>query len=88
MNNERIYYSHEAEIHMMRIRALMTLIFLSFGLAIGAGLALLFAPASGKVTRHDLAKNVEEAMHSGREKIKPMMQKAQKEFSELHEKMD
>lgn len=69
MNDERIYYSNDAEMHVMRIQALITLVFLSFGLAIGAGLALLFAPATGKTTRHNIAKSVEDGIQSGREKL-------------------
>lgn len=88
MNNERIYYSHDAEMHAMRIRALITLVFLTFGLVIGAGLALLFAPATGKTTRHDIAKGVEDGMQSGRDKMKPMLRKAKKELSALREKID
>jgi len=48
MTNDRVYYSHDAEMHAMRDRAVLTLAFLAFGLGIGAVLALLFAPMSGK----------------------------------------
>jgi gas vesicle protein len=88
MNTERIYYSHDAQIHAMRIQASITLAFLTFGLAIGAVLALLFAPATGKTTRHDIVKGVEDGLQSGRERIKPMMKQAKKDLSEQIEKIN
>jgi len=88
MNNERIYYSHDAEMHVMRIRALITLVFLTFGLAIGAGLALLFAPATGKTTRHNISKTIEEGMQTGRDTVEPMMKQAKTDLTKLREKID
>ena len=88
MTDERIYYSHDAEIHEMWIKALISVTSLTSGLVIGAGLALLFAPATGKTTRHNLSKNVEEGMQTGRDSIEPMMKKAKKDLNELREKID
>lgn len=88
MNKERIYYSHDAEMYAMRIRASITLVFLTFGLAIGAGLALLFAPATGKTTRHNVSKNIGEGVQTGLNAIEPMVKQAKKDLSELREKID
>ena len=88
MNNERIFYSHDAEMHAMRVRTVITLVFLTFGLAIGAVLALLFAPASGKATRHELAKSVEEGMRTGRETVEPIIKQAEKDLSELRKNVE
>jgi gas vesicle protein len=88
MTDERIYYSHDAEIHAMRIKALITVVSLTSGLVIGAGLALLFAPATGKTTRHNISKNVEEGVQTGRDTIEPMIKQAKKDLNELREKID
>ena len=88
MNSDRIYYSHDAEMHAMRERAVHTLIFLTFGLAIGAVLALLFAPMSGRKARRDLGKSVEEGLQSGREAVEPMVKRAEKEFDELKKNVE
>jgi gas vesicle protein len=88
MNNERIYYSHDAEVHEIRIRTVITLIFLTLGLGIGAALALLFAPASGKTMRHELAKGVEEGMRTGRETVEPIVKQAGKDLSEMRKNVE
>ena len=84
MNSDRIYYSHEAEIHAVRDMARATLLCLMFGLGIGAVLALLFAPSSGKKIRKQLAKTVEEGLNNGRDAVEPMVKRVEKEFDELH----
>lgn len=83
MNNDRIYYSHDAEMHAMRERTLMTLVLLTLGLGIGAALALLFAPSSGKKTRHDFAKSVGDGMQDGRDAVEPTVQRLEEKFNEL-----
>jgi gas vesicle protein len=88
MNNDRIYYSHDAETHAMRDRTVLTLVCLTFGLGIGAALALLFAPTSGKVTRHDLARSVEDGLHTGRDTIEPVVKRVEKEFDELKKNVE
>ena len=88
MNNDRVYYSHDAEMHAMRDRTVLALVFLTFGLGIGAALALLFAPFSGKTTRHDLARSVEEGLQTGRETVEPMVKRVEKEFGELQKNVE
>ena len=88
MNSDRIYYSHDAEIHALRVRAVLTLVFLTFGLGIGAALALLFAPSSGKIIRHDLTRSVEDGLQTGRETVEPMMKRVEKEFGELQKNVE
>jgi gas vesicle protein len=88
MNNDRIYYSHAAEMHAMRDRTMLTLICLTLGLGIGAALALLFAPTSGKTVRHDLARSVEEGMQTGREAVEPMVKRIEKEFDDLKKNVE
>ncbi|HLW39202.1 MAG TPA: YtxH domain-containing protein [Brumimicrobium sp.] len=46
------------------------------GAVIGAGLALLFAPASGKETREKIAKKAEEAKDAVADSIKSLGNKA------------
>jgi gas vesicle protein len=88
MNNDRIYYSHDAEIHSMHARNLLTLVFLMFGLGIGAILALLFAPSSGKSTRHDLVKSVGEGLRTGRDAVEPIVKRVEKEFGDLQKNVE
>jgi gas vesicle protein len=88
MNSDRIYYSHDAEMHAMRDRTMLTLAFLTFGLGIGTILALLFAPSSGKTTRRDLAKSVEEGLKTGREAVEPVVKRVEKEFDEIKKNVE
>jgi gas vesicle protein len=88
MNNDRVYYSHDAETHAMRVRTVLTLIFLTFGLGIGAILALLFAPTSGKKTRHELAKSVEDGLNSGRDALEPVVRRLEAEFAEMRKNVE
>ena len=88
MNNDRIYYSHNAETQAMHATIRLTLLFLTIGLGIGAILALLFAPASGKKIRDELAKTVEDGLESGREAVEPMVKRLEKDFDELHKRVE
>jgi gas vesicle protein len=78
MNSDRIYYSHDAEVRAVREMALATLLCLMFGLGIGAVLALLFAPSSGKKVRDDLANTMEEGLDSGRDAVEPISEASRK----------
>jgi gas vesicle protein len=88
MNNDRIYYSHEAEMHAMRDRTVLRLVFLTFGLGIGAILALLFAPISGKKVRDDLTKTVGDGWNNGRDAVEPMVKRIEKEFDDLKKNVE
>jgi len=83
MNNERVYYSHNAEVQAGRDRTVLALVFLTFGMTIGTGLALLFAPMSGKKTRDGLTKTLEQGLKDSREMVEPMTERVEKEFSDL-----
>jgi hypothetical protein len=69
MNSDRTYYSHDAEMRAMRERLVLSVLILLVGLGTGALLALLYAPSTGKQTRHDLAKGIEEGVQTGRDAI-------------------
>jgi gas vesicle protein len=88
MNTDRIYYSHDAEMNAMRDRRMLSLVFLAFGLGIGITLALLFAPTSGKKTRHELTRSVEEGLHTGRENVEPLVKRLEEEFAELRKNVE
>lgn len=88
MNNDRIYYSRDAQMHAMRFRAVLTMLFLSFGLGIGAVIALLFAPASGKKTRHNLAKSVEEGLNTSRDNVEPLVKRLEEELADLRKNVE
>ncbi len=88
MSENRIYYSHEGEMRAARETIWLTLICLAFGLSIGAGLALLFAPSSGRKIRMDLARTMEEGLNSGQEAVRPMIRQLEREFSELRKTVE
>jgi gas vesicle protein len=88
MNNERIYYSQEAEIRAMRNRTVLALVFMTFGLGIGAALALLFAPSSGKTTRHEIAESVDDGLHASRETVEPIIKRLEDQFNDLRKNVE
>lgn len=88
MNNDRIYYSHDAEIHAMRKMTKVIALCLLVGLGIGAVLALLFAPSSAKEVRDDLTKAVRQGWNRGREAIEPMVKRVGKEFGEMQKNVE
>jgi gas vesicle protein len=80
-SNERIYYSHDTASRAMRARAIVTIVFMTLGIGIGAAIALLFAPSSGKETREEIMENVEDGLDAGQDKLEPTMKKLGKQFS-------
>ncbi len=88
MSNERIYYSHDAEVRAVRETARLTLLCLALGAGIGAVLALLFAPASGKKTRANVARTVEEGLADGRKAVEPIVHKIEEEVSDLRNSVE
>jgi gas vesicle protein len=88
MHTDRIYYSHHAEMHAMRKMMRLILLYLMVGLGIGAVVALLFAPTSGKKIRDELAKTVEDGLQNGREAVEPMVKRLEKDFDELHKNVE
>ena len=83
MNNDRVYYSHEAETHARRVMAAFTMLALMLGMGIGAMLALLFAPSSGKQVRQDLAQSIGEDWENGRDAVDPMVKRLEEKVGEL-----
>jgi len=83
MNNDRVFYSHDAEIHARREMTALALLALTLGLGIGALLALLFTPSSGPKARHDLAQGLGKEWGNGREAVDPMVKRLEEKFGEL-----
>jgi gas vesicle protein len=88
MNNERIYYSHDAEIHAVREMTKLMALCLMVGLGIGAGLALLFSPLTGKKVREDLTRTMGQSWNNGREAVEPMVKRVEKEFGDLQKNVE
>ena len=88
MNNDRIYYSHNSEVRATRFMIRLTVLCLIIGLGIGAVLALLFAPVSGKKIREELARTVEDGLQNGRETVEPMVKRLEKDVDELHKNVE
>jgi gas vesicle protein len=87
-NNDRIYYSHDAETHANHATVRLTLLCLAVGLGIGAVLALMYAPTTGKKVRNELAKTVEDGLQNGREAVAPMVKNLGKDFDELQKNVE
>lgn len=88
MSNERVYYSRDAEVSAAREKTRLIALCLMMGMGIGSALALLFAPSSGKVIRHDLTKSVEAGLQTGRETVEPMVKRLEAEVVELRKKVE
>ncbi len=84
MTNKRIYYSHEAEMDAKRAQMQATFLYLALGLGIGAVLALLFAPNTGKETREGLANTLEDRIDGSRD----MIYRMERELKELRERLE
>jgi gas vesicle protein len=88
MSNERVFYSHDAKMHTIRIISALSLVALMFGLGIGAAIALLFAPTTGKTIRDKLAKSMEQSWNKGRDALEPMVKKAEEEMADLRQSVE
>jgi gas vesicle protein len=88
MNNDRIYYSHDAEARAIRETAKLTMLCLALGASIGAALALLFAPSSGKNTRANVTRSVEESFNDGRKAVEPLVKRFEEEVSDLRNNVE
>jgi len=86
MNTDRIYYSRDAELQATRDKTVMAVILMAIGVGVGAMLALLFAPAAGTETRHDLAHKFEAGVNDGRDTVEPMMKKLEHEIADLRQR--
>ncbi len=85
--NDRTYYSREAEMQANREQLGTTVLFIALGLGIGAILALLFAPASGKEFRDDISNTIEDRF-GRREPSGLTLDKLEKEFADLRKKVE
>lgn len=83
MNNERIYYSHDAQLRVMRAVAGLTLFSLIAGLGIGAAIATFLSRSSSKHLRDNFTKAIEEVLNRGRETVKPALERLDEEFNDL-----
>lgn len=86
MNTDRMYYSRDAEMQAMREKTVMAVVLMAVGLAVGAVVALLFAPAAGADTRHELAHTFEEGVKDGRESAEPLMKRLEHEIADLRQR--
>ena len=88
MNEDRVYYSHDSERHALREMRKSMLLLLAGGLSIGAAVALLFTPSTGKQTRDDLARTVEEGLKDGRDAVEPLVKHLEKEMADLRKNIE
>ena len=83
-NNNRTYYSHEAEIRSSRKTVALVLLALGIGVAV----ALLLAPNSGEKTREDLTHSIEQGVNKGQDLAEPVLKRMEKELAELRQKVE
>jgi gas vesicle protein len=83
MNTDRVYYSRDAETRAKREMTAWALFALTLGVGIGALLALLLAPSSGKKARQALARSVGQEWETGRDAVDPMVKRLEERFGEL-----
>jgi len=88
MNNDRIYYSHGAEVQAKRRMTIVMLVCLGSGFGIGMALALLFAPNTGEDTRQNLSENLGEGLQSGRESLDSFIKRLEGQFNDLHKNVE
>lgn len=88
MSNERVYYSHDAQMQAIRDMIRLAVGAIVVGAGIGAVIALLFAPSSGEKTRKNIGKAVEEGLQSGREAVEPIVNRIEKDFSTLQSNVE
>ncbi len=68
--NNRMYYSHDAEMRAQRERFVLALIVLALGIGFGSAVALLFAPQSGERTRRALEEVAETVVDRVGERVR------------------
>lgn len=88
MDQQRTYYSREAEMRAQRERAAAVLIFLAVGVVLGTLVALLFAPQSGKRTRRELAHSLEGNFGDSLEATAATVRRLEKDFADLRRKLE
>lgn len=88
MNNDRVYYSHDSEIHAVHQMTRLMALCLMVGLGVGAALALLFSPISGRKVRDDLTRTMGQSWNNGREAVEPLVKRVEKEFSDLQDSVE
>lgn len=86
--NDRMYYSHEAEMRANRERAVAVFIFLALGVGVGTILALLFAPKSGEKTRAEIARSMEEGLERGGEATSSALKQLSKDFADMRKSVE
>lgn len=84
MDNNRTYYSHEAEMYESRKNAALLLI----ALGIGAAAALMLAPNSGQKTRENLMNGIEQGVNKGRDAVDPAIKRLEKELAEVRKNIE
>jgi gas vesicle protein len=88
MNNDRTYYSREAEMQAMRDNTIFAVVLMAIGLGVGAVFALLFAPAKGTETREELAHTFEEGLKDGRQTVEPLMKRLEHDIADLRQRFE
>ena len=86
--SNRTYYSREAEDQAKREQIGNTLLFILVGLAVGAVLALLFAPSSGEDTRDEIGSTVNEKLSEGRDTTHHTVKRLERDFADLRKKVE
>jgi len=83
-NNNRTFYSHEAEVRSDRKNAALVVL----ALGVGAAIALMFAENTGQKTRENLTHSLEHGVSEGHDMAEPVLKRVEKELAELRQKIE
>lgn len=85
MNNNRIYYSQEAQQQAQREKLMMVMLVTGLSVSIGTLIALLFAPQSGNETRHQVGEQFDSVLSKARNVADTAMTRAREDTENLRD---
>lgn len=88
MDNNRTYYSRQAETRASRKNTALMALALGVGVGVGAAAGLMFAPISGQKMREGLGHSIEEGINRGHEIVDPIVKRLEKEVAELRQNIE
>ncbi|HOA25526.1 MAG: YtxH domain-containing protein [Aggregatilineales bacterium] len=88
MPERRIYYSEEARQIAQQRQMVQLTVAVLIALMVGATIALLFAPQSGKKLRRQIAQAIDEGYQRGREETGDLIDRLEAEFPGVRRRVE
>lgn len=88
MPDRRIYYSEEARQIAQQRQMVQLTVAVLIALMVGATIALLFAPQSGKKLRRQIAQAIDEGYQRGREETGDLIDRLEAEFPGVRRRVE